>query len=720
MTVKIIEKSEEKKSFPFTISNYTYKILLAKLVLIHGSSVASVYFQVSSNINNQEKSKSWQQGKCWKNPIRIAKEIGCNQRKVKEVLKILCQVELLELSYRGKLKMYKLTNHNISNLKELMIFLSDFDRKIINTVPKEKARESLHQLLNFNNAFNFRTPEMLTYLIKRTRINSIDFLKKALSDSEEIYKGSSLFCMNVLEIIFRNNKKNNEVLNTIQNIKDPIVFGCSNTTLNRYITSYEKNEFVNQLEDKMKELDLVYVENHDELNFNKGKVVNMSNKDFYCPICEKEFLNGRSLGMHLGKMKDNNHIVFNQLRRDNKAPYSTFEKLFNDHLHLFEIKTVSSETIVEQKVFRDEYMNIPCECKMSCRECHLNWKEVFYNDCNHVRKAAYRVEYGIDEKIIAENKKAKNKKEVDYEKIPTSKKPAGHGPDTAPGLLKYFYDLTQGRSPNFGKEVGQIKTQLNKGLTPDETRIVFDYMVKKGQIDLRFFSTSINEALLEQRYLKEMEQEGTAAFLLNYFYNSHGMNLNPQMFVREVQKIQETLNSGLSYQETKVVLDYMISQKCTIINFIASKRTEALSKYNNQSNVSNKTPFKSNPSFFDQDSLNIIRDDLAGGRTHLNKVDSKYKEQAINIAKEIFREKKFNQRYTSLEWAWRTGLELDKELFELGVKDSGKETYIDFALRNRDKLTPQKLEMLNKLKSSYEKWINLQKQNFNHNITTIK
>lgn len=718
----VANENDIKKPFPFTISHYTYKILLPKCVLAHGTSIASTYFQIAFNINNQEKAKSWQQSKCWKNPHKIAAEIGCNQRKVKDVLKVLCDVGMLELSMHGKLKMYKLKNNSFSNLKELMEFMAEFDKKLIATA-FYKAKELRNQIHEFNEASGINTINFLKDSLQRTKIPDINFMKETFLEVEQLYKGSSLFFMNLLEIDLKNRKKNHSILNTIQNIKDdikhPIILGCSQATLNRYLTVYRESEKLISIDkgiNRLKDNKDIFVGR--ELNLSRGKVIKMSEKEFYCPICDRDFTSGRALGMHLGKSKDKNHEVLNQLRYEKRTPYSEFSQLVKDNSHLFDFSEVAetNDEVVDVDNIKDKYMEIPCECKMSCRTCHLNWHDDFFKGCNHIRKQAYMEEYGLNGK---REKKSSKGKEVDFGEVPAAKKPVNHGPDTAPGLLKYFYDMTGGRSPNFGKEVGQVKAQIKKGLTPDEIRVVLNHMVRKGQIDLRFFSTSINDALIEQKYLKEMEQEGTAAYLLQYFYHGHGLSINLQTFVREVQKIQETMNSGLTYDETKIVLDYMIAQKCTIVNFIASKRTEALAKHKAQ-NGGTQSGFKVNPSFFDQDTLNIIRDDLAGGRTHINKVELKYKDKALEIAKQIYKEHKFNQRYTMFEWAWRTGVELDREMYQLGVKEIGKETYIDFALRNKDKLTSEKLEMINKLKLSFEKWLERQHYTFGQShISTI-
>lgn len=717
-------ENENKKPFPFTVSHYTYKILLPKLVLAHGSSIASTYFQIAFNINSQEKAKSWQQGKCWKNPHKIAAEIGCNQRKVKDVLKVLCDVDMLELTMHGKLKMYKLKNNNIPNLKELMEFLADFDKKIISSA-YYKAKELRNQLHEFNEVSGMNTINFLKDSLRRIKIPDINFMKDSFYEVEQLYKGSSLFFMNLLEINLKNHKKNNSILNTITNIKDDIkhsiILGCSTATLNRYIHYFKGYENLSNFDSKIKLLKESSSIENIKNDINKGKVIKMSGKDFYCPICDRDFTSSRALGMHLGKSKDKNHETLNKLRYEKRTSHDGFAQLVKDYAHLFDFIEESNESIEVEplNITTEEYMNIPCDCKMSCKTCHLNWYDDFFKECNHIRKQAYMEEYGLTNTQQKE-RKAKQKKEVEFKDVPVAKKPVNHGPDTAPGLLKFFYDMTGGRSPNFGKEVGQIKAQMKKGLTPDEVRTTMNHMVRKGQIDLRFFSTSINDALIEQKYLKEMEQEGTAAFLLNYFYQGHSLSINLQTFVREVMKIQETMNSGLTYDETKIVLDYMISTKCTIVNFIASKRTEALAKHRAQ-NGGVVTGFRANPSFFDQDTINIIKDDLIGGRTHINKVEQKYKEKAIEIAKEIFKEQKFNQRYTMFEWSWRTGVQLDREMYQMAVKESGKETYIDFALRNQDKLSPEKLEMLNKLKLSFEKWLEKQHGFFNQtHITTIK
>lgn len=714
---------EKKQIFPFSISNYMTRIVLPKCVIAHGGIIASVYFQIAFNINNQERAKSWQQQKCWKDPNKIASEIGCNSRKAKHAMKQLIQVGLIEESFHGKLRMFKLAGDKIYQIQELSDFLNEIEKKIIASVHPSKMKDLRDEIVNFNKINDIPAVDLL----RRNHVSDISLIRELFLCAEQIYKGSSLFCMNVLEIKLKSSKKNDQIFNILNYIslnQSPVLFGCSQATLNRYIYDYQNHNASERLNLILNQFSGNQVE---ELNIQEGVVNKMSNSNYYCPICKQNFESGRSIGMHLSKAKDEDHSNFNQLRKDHRCPYEGFKNLFEEHISMF---SVPVEIVVEkpQKKITDEYMKIPCDCKTSCKECHVDWLEDFFKGCNHPRKSAFISEYEIGEKkeevkkVVTASKKVKEVKEteeVEFKELPENKKQVNHGQDTAPGLLKFFYDLTGTKSVNWGKECGQIKTQLNKGISPDQVRVVFKHMHRKGQVDIRFFVTSINDALLEEKCVNEMEQEGTAAYLVKYFYTGHKLPVNLQTLVKDVQKIQETLNSGLTYEQTKLVLDYMISTKCTVINFIASKRTEALSRQGGKTDSPVASKFKSNPSFFDQSELNIVRDELAGARIRLPKVKEDLKEAAIEECKRLLRERKFTTRYTAFEWAWRIGLELDTELYQLGLKEINKETYINFALRNGN-LDTESTEKMTKLKSRYESWLNEQHKLFSkNNITTV-
>lgn len=691
----------------FTISNYMLDVVLPKCSIAYGNICSSVYLQIAFNINKNLNLKRWQHFSCWKSTSKIAKEIGCSDRKVKYIIKKLIEIELIEEVQHKKLRTYKLLNDQIDNQKDLIKFLNDIDSKILSTVSYGKRKVLEKKFQKLNEYIDLNNSQILNNLLKQMVFPDINFIKEIFIDAEKTYKGSSLFFIKIL------NKSLDSGSMQLFYFDNPLIVGCSRGTLSRYIYVYNKSNIMKKVDKKISDLLNNKSSKEDFNNNNDSRVViKLSEQELYCPICKKEFKTARSLGMHLGKSLDDNHVKFNELRKQHQTPYSKFQELYEQYKELF---VDNDEEVIDknQNVKTNHYMNIPCECKISCEECYKNWFEEFYKECERPRKKAFIEEFNLNSNNKEQNTSNKQKQ----------KKRVNHDPNSAPGLLKVFYDLTGTTSPNWVKECAQIKNQLKKGLTPEQIKIVFKHMARKGHIDLRFFSTSINDALLEHRYLQEMEQEGTAAYLVKYFYNGHGLDINLQTFVKEVQKIQETLNSGLSYEETKIVLDYMIEQKCTIINFIASKRTEALAKYRSklskQNNQLNKEhTFRNNPSFFDQDEFNIIKDDLIGGRIRINKIKPEYQRKAIEFCKEIFKQKKISSRYTLFEWAWRIGLDLDYEMYKLGLEET-KETYLDFALRNSEQLPEEKVQILHKLKASFEKWLEDQHQKFN-NIKRIK
>ncbi|MNN19775.1 hypothetical protein D3C81_1330290 [compost metagenome] len=239
-------------------------------------------------------------------------------------------------------------------------------------------------------------------------------------------------------------------------------------------------------------------------------------------------------------------------------------------------------------------------------------------------------------------------------------------------------------------------------------------MARKNHIDLRFLSNSVNDAKLEQKYLDEMKEEGTAAYLVKLFYRGHNLEINMQTLNRDVSKVQETMNSGLSYKEKKKVINHMIATKCTILNFISSKRNEALTGQGTMVKVASKgnSSIKENPSFFDQDDLSIIKDELTGGRTNIKKIKPELKEKAKDIARQILIENKFASKFVSFEWAWKIGLELDQVSYNAACVDIGKETYLEYLIKNSARLEPEKLNVIKQTKLKYDDWLITQHQMF--------
>lgn len=711
---------ESLKTPSFSMSNYILYAILPKCNLIYGEVIPSTFFQIALTINNKSESPEWQKNKSWIGIRTISKITGFNVRTVNKAVNILIDIGLIHQSYRGKLKMFQLKNYNINNPNDLIEFIKSVEKTLLNEIANDEKENYMKKFNELNLKLNLDSQQHCQQLLKKIWIPDLLSLKEVLKKAESVYKGSSLFLINLMnqQLLFKKEIEETEYI--ISERERGLMIGCSQSTLNRYIKAYESaNMIIRENQNGSYRIKLNSKEEiKAEVIQNKGvKSSKMNNNQLICPICDRVCETARSFNLHLSKQSDAKHLLLNKIRRDKRT--SDFEMtmmLYEQNKDTFESLN-DVEDIVEDNTNKTSYMDVPCECKISCEECFMNWKEDYFDGCSRPRKQAYVEEVGIKKQ---KRQKTNVESTTGFENIPSVKKAASE--DTAPGLLKFFYDLTGKRSPNWGKESRQIKNLLiskEQPLSAEEVRVVLRYMARRGYDDVRFLSSSVTEALLENEYLQQIETQGTAPFLLKYFYDGHNMEINLQTFTREVRKIQETMNSGLSYEDTKKVIDYMIDTNCITINFIGSKRNDALSKRVQAGvvNTNSKTinNFNNNPSFFDQDFLNILRDELIGGRCNLRKVEEKNKEGAINLAKQIFMEQKFTNKFTDFEWLWRTGLELDKEIYEKACKEISKTSYLDSVI-NSGKITEEQLNKYKQLKSKFELWLQKQHDIFRNDM----
>ncbi|MNJ90273.1 hypothetical protein D3C87_78680 [compost metagenome] len=712
---------ESLKTPSFSMSKYIIYAILPKCNLIYGEVIPSTFIQIALTINNKPESPEWQKNKSWIGIRTISKITGFNVRTINRAISVLIDIGLIHQSYRGKLKMFQLKNYNINNQNDLIDFIKSVEKTLLTEIKIDKKEEFRKKFNELNEKLNLDSQFHCQQLLKKIWIPDLLTLKEALKKAESIYKGSSLFLINLINQQLMFKKEIEETDYIISERERGLMIGCSQSTLNRYIKAYESADMIvreslnGSYHIKLNSKEKIKA----EIIQNKGVGNLKMNKDqLICPICDRICETSRSFNLHLSKQSDAKHLLLNKIRRDKRT--SDFEitmMLYEQNKDTFE--SLEIENVIEEQIVKTSYMDVPCECKISCQECFMDWKKDYFDGCSRPRKQAY-IEENNAGSSKAKKQKTNSESATGFEMIPSVKKVPSE--DTAPGLLKFFYDLTGKRSPNWGKESKQIKnllTSKEQPLSAEEVRVVLRYMTRRGYDDVRFLSSSVTEALLENEYLQQIETPGTAPFLLKYFYNGHNMEINLQTFTREVRKIQETMNSGLNYEDTKKVIDYMIDTNCITINFIGSKRNDALSKkpQNVVVNTNSKTTnnFNNNPSFFDQDFLNILKDELIGGRCNLRKVEEKHKDGAIKLAKQIFMEQKFTTKFTGFEWLWRTGLELDKEIYEQAYNEVNRTSYLDSTI-NSGKINEDQLNKYKQLKNKFELWLQKQHNIFHHDM----
>ena len=145
-------------------------------------------------------------------------------------------------------------------------------------------------------------------------------------------------------------------------------------------------------------------------------------------------------------------------------------------------------------------------------------------------------------------------------------------------------------------------------------------------------------------------------------------------------------------------VQYMAAIKCPTINFIGFKINEALAKGGKVNNI------QTNPSYVDRDTLVIIRDQLLAAKTNFKKIDDQFRNDALKIAHELFSEGKFTDKFGHFEWAWRIGLDLDYEMYQIAKNTQYKELSLDNVLNNPE--VPQdKKEIVERAKTNYKKWL---------------
>lgn len=266
-------------------------------------------------------------------------------------------------------------------------------------------------------------------------------------------------------------------------------------------------------------------------------------------------------------------------------------------------------------------------------------------------------------------------------------------------LVRYFYTIVGDSCKNWAKECTQVKNLIKSGCTVEDVKLTMDYLAKQGNFDLRFLNRSVTDAKLFYSYINDLNKNGTEAYLVNYFYSKLNVKVNEQTLINDVRKIKQTINSGSSYEETKRILDYMVSAKCTNINFIGNMKTQALLKMSNVNYGNN------NPCFNDRTEYDIIRESLINGNYNIKKeIDQNKSSKLKEIAKDIFEKQEYSKKYNPFEWAYKIGLELDKDMYDLAKNRITNYFAVD-ELINRKTIPQTKKEALINFKDRLINWI---------------
>ena len=572
-----------------TSPNYMFKLILPKCNMVLGSYLTSVYFQIFLNICHDQTIELWKYNKCWLSQETISKNIKCARLTVNKMIGYLEQLQLIKKGKHLRHNTYELINNKL-NEKQLENFNRNLEVQLLNI-----ANDMGKDIVKIQNKFN----EL---------------------ELEIAYHKKSIFKF-VKNIKFSNTNKIRNIIKSIEQDNNGITIFYINNVLNpnklkqkyRALRSGISQASVCQYKKYCMEKNLI---NMEEIKMQKNHIT-------VCPICRKALTTKASTALHLSKTKEENHQRLYELYKQDKN--KDLKDIYEENKDLF--------TKIEPS-----YKNVKCEsCNGNCRLCYKEWKEEF-NECNNERKRLFiKQEQKFINFVDEQVKKEKRKKKIN--------------PNSSPNLLKYFYDKVNKTSPGFARECKQIKNLLDKKYTPDQIRLTMDYLIKRKNIDLRYLNRSIEDAIIEDKYTKDIKIKDSASYLVKLFHSKLNVNLNIFNFIGEVNKIQSVLDEGYTPLQVKQTIKYMQNKNCKIINFLPNMIEEAIEFYNNNNNNS------------------FLENDLKYNLTNLEIIDIKYKNEAIKKAKEIFKDKSYFKEYTKFEWAYLIKLDLNKELIEDGIED---------------------------------------------------
>jgi hypothetical protein len=320
-----------------------------------------------------------------------------------------------------------------------------------------------------------------------------------------------------------------------------------------------------------------------------------------------------------------------------------------------------------------------------------------------VRTASLAKAVEVVKNEVKKVEEIKNDKEEDwFAVVKETKKPRKTNPDSATGLVNYFYKAIGKKCPNYQRETSIVKNLLKEN-TPDDIRFTMDFLADVKKADhLGLLRYCFEEAKEYPRYISELDKEGTAAYLLNVYYKGTEKPINKDKFVFEVKKI-EKLFDNYSYEQLYVAIQYMVSINCASINFIGSKVGEAISK------MKQSAANKNNPCLYDRDDLHHIKFALRDGKKKIKDIEDKFREDAIKLAREMFKQGLYADKFSNIEWAWFIGLEFDIEMYNLSsdIKCPRLDEMI-----NSPEVKPELKQRAMRAREAFYNWANEQMSKF--------
>lgn len=568
------------------IQKYMMDLILPKCNLIFGKTFSSVYFQLAMNTNNKPNEVEWKRNKCWLEISTIAKNTNCNDRTIYKIIKDMQQIGLVEKTYHGKLYMFELKNNNLIDISDISKLNIQIEKKLISLVKDINKKENLIDKFSQLN-------EITTIRRGYCEFKDLNLLRKWIVNSERIQSGSSLMFITFFAKHFINSNIDDYEINGLSEQQRAICIGCSQSTVSRYLKSFEKYQYIT-ITRKGSIIPNKISINKEMLMMNEIPNLDIIKNEIYkCPVCGKEIDSIKKVNSHIKRCKDELHSMFKDLQDVNKTyTYEDINNLYNDNKHKFD---------------------------------------------------------------AIQNEKDESKKKTN---------------SLALQLVKYYYGLTNTKCPSWAKETNIVKSHLNSDMSADEVMEVMKYMAKRGQQDLRFFNTSINEALTLNRCRSDIKKEGTDAYLIKLYYKGMGQMMTDRVMLQGVKKISELTASGYDYIQIKTIIEYMIKKRCPNFNFIVTMANEALTNSKNKDEMTKAYTIDElvlvsldgvleygnimlkdcNYDIAKKEIILRLKDDICSGKVDLTRVNKVYYKFAVALADEIYKRNMYTSDFTEQQW----------------------------------------------------------------------
>ena len=624
-----------------SINNYIMDAILPKCNIIYGKAFSSVYFQILLYTNHDKNAKDWQKNKCWLSNAKLAKNINCNEKTVVKMISHMITLGLVKTFTHGKLRLLEVNYLNIKKFKSI--------DKINKNITNQLTSYAKTHFKNSNTYIN-KLQAIDEYYLKHPnniyQFKDLNKLRQLIIHSEKIQHGSTL----LFTTFFAKNIINLHIADLDYISEKDIAFklGMSQSTISRYLNQFKKYNFLDLLkENKINNIQICeeMLEMGDDI---KDTVIR-------CPICNKVMDSDKKLNAHISHCKDTIHVTFKNMLVENNA--KTLDEINQVYLsnkwQIDEMIATNKKEVAKEKKEQEKLL------KQQQKE----------------KEKALRKQQREEERALKKKQRGEEKKKEEEERRARNKEANSQ----ALKLIKYYYDLIDGRCPNFAKEINILRPHLQNGLTVDEILIIFKYMAKKGYTNLNFFNSSINDALTLYKCKKEYHIGGSDSNLIGLYYSGTRQRLTDRLMIQGIRKIKELRLNNYSTAEIKTIIDYMIEVKCPNFNFIVTIAPEALLKSEEKEKMTKIYSIDEAVNLIlDYGTLEYgmillqgneydvakrkvmlkLKDDLCEGNVKLTKVNNTYSKFAIQLAKEIEKRHIYNSKFSKNQWI--ENIELNK------------------------------------------------------------